>query len=215
MKNNILSWQDNNIISLLANSLKKNKVLATTTDTVYGLLANTTKEGFENLNNTKKRKEKSYIILIDSVKKIPLFVQKNFDEKFVNLINNCWPGPVTLIFKSKINCNDYLKSSFNTIALRIPQHKQLLKLLSHFDGLFSTSANITGEKIPLNIESIDSNIVNSVEFIVIDKNKPNKGFSQIPSTILDCTEEKIKVIREGAYSVIELEKIYGDKFLRS
>lgn len=218
MHNKYLYWSDDQTIKKLSESLKKNMTSVVSTDTVLGLLANVSESGFEELNKIKKRYVKPYIILIDSPRKLFHFIEDNLDDQVKNLINKCWPGPVTIIFKSKKNINFYLKSSDDTIAIRIPKHESLLKLLGSFEGLFSTSANIAGQKIPENIKDLDPSIIDSSEYIVLNKDSKNtecNEYSVIPSTILDCTGPKIKLVREGIYRVKDLEELYGEAFIRS
>jgi len=213
INNKILIWNNSNSVLLLKESLEKNNACVGTGDTVLGLLANTTSAGFEKLNEIKKRFSKSYIVLVNDICKLPLFVQIDFsDKKLMTLIKEIWPGPVTLIFKSKTNLPNYLKSLDNTIAIRIPKHPGLLQLLTFFDGLFSTSANLSGEKIPESLDEIDFHIVNLVEYIILDSLEQNYRYPVVPSTILDCTQSKIKVIRQGIVPLDKLENIYGEKF---
>lgn len=212
MNKKVKFWQDQNTIQLLAESLKKNQVSVGTSDTVLGFLSNLSQSGFERLNEIKKRSQKPYIILINSIEKLPLFTDQIIDEQFKKLISKCWPGPVTIIFKSKQNVSDYLKTFNNTIAIRISNHEGLLQLLTNFDGLFSTSANIAGHEIPQSLNELDPDIIKQIQYIVLEKNSINHRYPIIPSTILDGTGSKIKVIREGAYPIKELEAIYGQPF---
>ncbi|MCF7899664.1 Sua5/YciO/YrdC/YwlC family protein, partial [Candidatus Babeliales bacterium] len=174
-------------------------------------------KSYKKLNNIKtKRDNKPYLILIDSIQKLKKFVSnKNLSNKnIINLINNCWPGPVTIIFKAKKNLPKYLKSEQNTIAIRCPNNKNLQKLLSSFDGLFSTSANISNQPIPTIIENIDPEILKKIDYLVVDIKKSLP--QTLPSTIIDLSNEKeIKVLRKGAFPIGKLEEYYGTKFKKS
>ncbi|MCG2756062.1 hypothetical protein L6269_01025, partial [Candidatus Dependentiae bacterium] len=59
---------------------------------------------------------------------------------------------------------------------------------------------------------------NNTKYIVIDKNNIDTNYKldqTLPSTILDITNRNyIKVVREGAISVKELKKIYGEDFVK-
>lgn len=203
----VIFWENKDSIIKLTAALKKDKVCIATSDTVLGLLANTTLRGFEELNKIKGRFEKPYIVLINSIDKLPIFADIDFNnKKITKLINNCWPGPLTIIFKSKSSSAGYLKSTEDKIAMRIPQNPFLLQLLTFFSGLFSTSANLAGKGVPLNVDQIDSTIINSAEFIVLDKFNENSIFSGLPSTIIDCTGDEIKILREGAFPLSKLQK---------
>jgi len=105
---------------------------------------------------------------------------------------------------AKQSIPDFMKSKKGTIALRVPDHTGLQKLLPHFTGLFSTSANIGGNPIPRTIEEIDERIVKQIACVVLDKKE--KQVTSLPSTIIDCSGNNITVVREGAYPVDELRK---------
>ena len=215
MDNKYVYWQDPETIKKLIKSLEKGKVSVAASDTVLGLLADTSQAGFDELNKVKKRFTKPYIILINSPRKLLHFIDVDFDDQLKRLINKCWPGPVTIIFKSKRTIPVYLKSFGDTIAIRIPKCDDLLNLLQSFEGLFSTSANISGDPVPEDVNELDLNIIDSVDYIVLDKSSKDNKYSVVPSTILDCTGPKIKLVREGVYPVKELEEIYGESFIRS
>lgn len=207
-----LQWNHPDDIESLERIVRSGGVFIAQSDTVLGLFSSLTQQGFELLNVLKKRYEKPYIILISSPKYLKNFSDCQFDERLYRLINSCWPGPVTLIFKARHDLSPWMKSSEGTIALRVPQHKGLLALLARIPGLFSTSANYTGEPIPQSLEQVDQSILKQVACIVTDED--NGSSKRHPSTILDCTGSTIKVVREGAYPSTILESIYGDKFER-
>ncbi len=206
-----LYWDDSGVIRSLIKILKESKVVVSTTDTVLGLLVDISEFGHHQLNIIKKREEKPYLIIIADKSKLTRFIQ-SVTLQIEKLITACWPGPVTLIFKAKDVVSDYMKSKDGTIALRVPDHRGLQKVLQYFDGLFSTSANIAGEPIPQYINQLSEHVINHVAYIVSEKDGVQKI---VPSTILDCTGEQIKVIREGAYPIEKLEKVFGAPFKRN
>lgn len=211
MKNKILYWSDPKTIEILRQSLNLKKVSLATSDTVLGLLAVADNDGFAGLNLIKNRCQKPYIVLVDSIEKV-VSLTEDLNEKLIQFIKLSWPGPLTIIFKSKKNDNFYMKTFGNTIAIRIPSHEGLLKLLASFEGgLYSTSANLSGQPVPKVLKEVDQQIIDKVDCIVLDKViKENI----LPSTILDCTGDTIKVIRQGIYPIDELEKFYGQPFIK-
>lgn len=220
------SWNNEADFLQLKNSIRNNKVCITSTDTILGFTANITKNAFETLNIIKgNRNEKPYLILISSPEKLPLFInQEKLDPKITNLINKCWPGPVTIIFKAREGLPTFLTSKDNKIALRCPKNKHLQKLLDSFDGLFSTSANKAMEHPPKTLDDINPEIIEKVECIITDDKAINdqtidessSSLPNLPSTIIDVSDNnEIKVLREGAYSIKELEDYYGEKFERT
>ncbi len=81
------------------------------------------------------------------------------------------------------------------IALRVPDHAGLQKLLPHFTDLFSTSANISGNPVSRTIKDVDERIVKQVAYAVIDKKE--KSIELLESTITDCSGDYIIVVCES------------------
>src|SRR5581483_12056785 len=144
MKKNLL-WSKGSDRQLIVNQLQDGNVVLGTSDTVLGLLADTTARGTSLINEIKGRDRKPYIILIESKEKASYFVEQSDLTHYQKLLDSCWPGPLTLIFRAKANLPDYIKGINGTVALRVPKHEGLLAILGQFNGLFSTSANLSGQ----------------------------------------------------------------------
>lgn len=214
MLNRYLDWKNHDNIDLIKQELLLGRVVVGTGDTVLGLLANTTPAGFASLNGIKQRADKPYIVLIDNIDKLKYFVPDEPSQAVRFLLQNCWPGPLTVIFQAKPDLPDFLTSSDHKIAIRIPNHVGLLRLLSNFEGLFSTSANLAGAPVPALPAQLDPKITNNIELIVLDSYNLSESVpGNLPSTILDVSGPQIKLIRAGAYPLHELEQIYGAKIV--
>ena len=216
-----LFWNDLQTIQLLVDSLKNDEVSITSTDTILGLLANLSEQSFSLLNHVKKdRTEKPYLILVSSTEKLDRFVDiENLNQNAKNLIEKCWPGPLTIIFKARKDLPHHIASKEGKVALRIPSHEYLRKLLDFFDGLFSTSANKSGKLSPKNLYEVDRDVLSKVKYVVLDKKEDLKVdsssalYQTLPSSIIDISNQReVLVLRDGAYSIKELEKYYGEKF---
>lgn len=203
MKTPFLSWHNETDIEKIIFLLKSDSVVVGPSDTVIGLLARTTKSGSDTLNQIKHRSGKSYITLIKSKDLLNSYIQMPLPIQIENIIAKFWPGPLTIVFKAKKDLPDYLIGENNTISLRVPDHEGLQKLLSVFDGIFSTSANLSGNPVPKLIAELDPFIQNQVAGIIDDEGK-NQG---LPSTIIDCSGDQIKLLREGAIPWQEIEKL--------
>lgn len=205
-----LYWGDPKFKDEIVSILRSDRVVACDSDTVGGLLAQPTEKAFLALNSVKKRKNKPYLLLIGSKERFTEYVDEDQLLQIEKLVRRCWPGPLTLIVKAKKGVPDFLQSSQGTIAFRVPDHAGLLDLLKDFPALFSTSANLAGQPTPVSVQDLDPEIKKQVELIVSDKSKQTKP--NLASTILDCSDEQIKIVREGAYSVDELERIQRIQF---
>ena len=203
-------------INRLQNSLKNDKISIVATDTTLGFIANSKFKSFNTLNEIKgKRPNKPYLLLIWPKTKLNKFVTTDtLTPKQRNLLEKCWPGPVTIIFKAKKNIPQFLKSKEGTIAIRCPRHKYLQKLLESFNGLFSTSANKTNDPIPKDANSIDIDVLNKIKHLVVDTN--HLLYKILPSSIIDVSNRNVvKVVREGAFPIKKLEEFYGAKFKKN
>jgi L-threonylcarbamoyladenylate synthase len=191
----IVAWSDPATVGKATHLLQENKVILATSDTVLGLLAPVTAQGFETLNMIKGRFEKPYIVLIDSQDKLAHFAQLPLPNYAHEIIDRAWPGPLTIIVRAKDDLPAYARSKDGTIALRVPEHPQLRAVLSNFDGLFSTSANKAGCPVPDSFEFVDADIIQQVSCII----KNGAVGTTTPSTIIDCTGDTLRVVRQGAY----------------
>lgn len=209
----VLFWDKSDTTEILTASLQDYYVSITKTDTVLGFLALFDQQGFTSLNQLKGgRSEKPYLILVGSAQKISVFTDQEFSDCIMQFIMKCWPGPVTFIFRARKELLSCAVSPEGTVALRCPDHKGLQELLYHFDGLFSTSANRSGKPVPSSVDELDQELLDEVAYLIVDTVQHIKVKT---STILDLTDVEnniIKVVREGAFSVKELEHFYGKKF---
>jgi L-threonylcarbamoyladenylate synthase len=207
-----LLWDNPVTIDYLEKELHKGSVILAEGDTVLGLLADISEEGYAHLDYIKHRSKKPYLILVGSIKKAFNFIEYERGQYFQieKLMNSCWPGPVTLIFKAKAGFVFSGKMIDNTVAIRVPDHAWLLNLLARFDALFSTSANSSGQPVPESLEQVDSHIMNSVSCVVVnDFNK--KAQAVLPSTIIDCTGNQLVLVRKGAFDIGQLESMMNVK----
>ncbi|MBT3456309.1 L-threonylcarbamoyladenylate synthase [bacterium] len=209
MKSDSLSWKNKKDIDFLVEVLKQENVVAGSSDTVLGFLAPLTNSGFEKLNFLKGRQKKPYLLLIGSKEKCSNFSDccKNPDVK--KIIDAFWPGPITMILKAKKSLPQFITSSSQAIALRMPLHKGLLNLLQHFDGLFSTSINKTGQPVCQKFSDIDEHVLKNVLHLIGENSDPKFVYPSTASTIIDCTASQLKVVREGAITCAEIERECG------
>jgi L-threonylcarbamoyladenylate synthase len=199
----MIFWNDQSSIQRLHDALKQDQIILASGDTVLGLWGNVTLASFYALNCIKQRNDKPYLITIDSLSKLSKFTDQPLTDSMQMLMQTCWPGPVTLIFQARSDLPDWMTGQDRTIALRVPDHDGLQQLLTYFDGLFSTSANVAGQSVVNCIDQVDASIISKVSAICIDSGQ--ECYSISPSTILDCSSGKIEIIRSGAYNIENLK----------
>jgi len=209
MKSNTLSWNEPDSLVKLVAILRENKVILAPSDTVWGLCGAVTPELFAALDVLKVRNDKPYLILARDLEVIEQYAILPQGAAFKRLAAQCWPGPLTLLLKARKETPGYLVAKAGTIAFRIPQHEGLQRLLAAIPLLLSTSANISGQPVPLFYDDIAPSIKSGVGAIILPE-PGNERQSGVPSTILDLSQEEPVVVREGAFSKEVLENVLKD-----
>lgn len=179
------------------------------TNSVYGLGGDPLNlELIERLYNIKFRdRNKGFLLLVSDIEEAHKIAE--FNETAKILAEKFWPGELTLILKRKEPNIIPLEVSANrnTIGLRVPENEILLKILQilkskgHFGGIIGTSANYSGERPSISGEEIAKKFLMSIDFII----DGGKSESKIPTTIVDCTTEKLKFLRIGKLSEEEIK----------
>lgn len=183
------------IVKVVAKSIKQGKVIVCPTDTVYGLISDTTnKTAVENVFKIKKRpKRKPIPIFVKDLKQVKKLAKINKDQE--KILKSVWPGKVTLVLKRKKTKTKLYGVDKKTIALRIPKYRLVIELLKKLNcPLTGTSANISGNPASTKIKEIISQFKNQKhqpDFIIDAGNlKPSKA-----SKVIDITKG-FKILRK-------------------
>ncbi|MFH0838823.1 MAG: L-threonylcarbamoyladenylate synthase [Candidatus Omnitrophota bacterium] len=180
---------DIQVIKKAAAVLKKGGIIAFPTETVYGIFANArNKKAVERLYRIKKRpKDKPFAVLINKFSELKKF-NVIISPAASKMLKKYWPGPLTAILKTKEGV---------AMGFRMPDYKAVLTLLEYTNApLFASSANTSGEKECVDAEDILKNFKKEIDMIV-DAGKSPLG---MPSTVVDFTTIKPKIVREGVIS---------------
>jgi tRNA threonylcarbamoyl adenosine modification protein (Sua5/YciO/YrdC/YwlC family) len=157
----------------------------------------------QRIDQAKVRVDKPYVVLVDNFLKIEHLCIIDF-EPLRAFLRQCWPGPVTVILKVKPELQHIIGAG-GTVAVRIPDHKGLQAVAGQLPwGLYSTSANISGQPVPSVIDEVDQNIKSACAYYIADEH-----ITAQPSTIIDCSDNNFKVVREGLYPVATLRQLYN------
>lgn len=123
------------------------------------------------------------------------------------LAEKYWPGPLTLIFHSQPTLTWDLGETKGTVALRVPDDQLALDLLTITGPLAVSSANRTGQPAAQTASEARSQLAESVEVYLEGGFRPLEGTDPTPSTIVDATGLRLRVVREGAISLAEIKQI--------
>jgi len=186
---------DERIIAYAAAGIRHGKLVAFPTETVYGIAASlSTKSAVSALSRVKKRpRGKSYTVHIadkTDISKMGCVITRAADS----LIRKYWPGPLTIILRSRRG---------GKTGFRIPRNKVALELIRKAEvPIVAPSANISGKKPPTSAAQVLGELDGKID-LVIDGGRTKVG---IESTVVDMTTDPPKVLREGA---IKTEEIYN------
>lgn len=166
--------------------VKSGGIIIFPTDTVYGIGASVKfPETISKIYRIKKRPGRKPIgVLISSWRESSHLVGR-ISQRVRTLMKECWPGTVTLILPARAR----------TLALRVPNHKFALKLLTSAGPMAVTSANISGGSAPSSFSKIDKALLREVDVAIMDE----KRLSGVSSTILDVTKGEVETVREGRF----------------
>lgn len=182
--------------------LRKGGLVAFPTETVYGLAANlSNKKSMDRLMEVKNRpQEKLFTVHIADKDKIEEFAMDVPIEAY-KLIDKFWPGPLTLVFKSKKNNNQ-------TVGMRMPSNRIALDLINVTAvPIVAPSANISGDKPATTVEEVLSGFDGKID-MALDGGKTSLGIS---STVVDVTLSRPEIKREGAIKKEDIENVLRTK----
>ena len=183
----------------IVETLLSGGIVAFPTDTVYGIgVLYSDVEAVKRMKNAKIRPE---------TKPFPLMVANNkqlnsvayIGEREKKIVKELTPGALTLILNKKKKISDELTNGLNTIAIRIPDDKFVLKLLRKVGPMFVTSANLSGEPACNTNEEVMQQLNNRIEMVV-----KGEAYSHVASTIIDCTKSELVVLRQGDVTLEEI-----------
>jgi L-threonylcarbamoyladenylate synthase len=173
-----------------AAALGRGELVAFPTDTVYGLAAG--HDHVRKLYVAKERpKDKRISVLLSDAMNLDASALVSPAARV--LAERFWPGPLTLVLVAPRR---------GTLAFRVPDHPLARRLIAASGGgLPVTSANRSGQADARTAEEVLAQLEGRIA-LVLDGGRTTGG---VPSTVVDCTTEHVKVLREGAISAEEIE----------
>lgn len=199
--------QDPDIINKASSIFKNGGIGIFPTDTVYGIGCNALDiKALEKLYKLKERDfNKPINILVSNPNMINTFV-KNINHIERKLIENFWPGALTIIFNKSEIVPKLLTAGLDTIGIRMPNNKIVIELIDKLkEPIAASSANISGKIPATNINNILKDTFNNKIDFIID----NGETYNIPSTIVRVENNEIRILREGSITKNDILKCFG------
>ena len=168
------------------------------TETLYGIGADATNpRAVRKVFASKGRSEgKPIPVLVDSERMLLDYVREVPPAASL-LIRSFWPGPLTIIFHAGDRVPDGLSPGSRTIGVRIPSSPLCVRLVGLVGTpLTSTSANPSGADPSRTIAGMQSGL-RGIDVFLDGGELPES----LPSTIVDVTRSRPRIIRAGATPV--------------
>ncbi len=199
---------DEQIIRQAGEILKEGGLVAFPTETVYGLGANALNvEAAKKTYAAKGRpSDNPLIVHVADKDALPLIVE-HVSDKAKRLMDEFWPGPLTLIFNKTDMVPLGTTGGLQTVAVRMPVNEIALALIREGGGYISApSANTSGRPSPTSAEHVADDLDGKIDMI-IDGGMVDIG---VESSILDMTVEPPMILRPGAITKEMLEEVIGE-----
>lgn len=206
MNTKILTTNDKDIRQA-ADIINRGGLVAFPTETVYGLGANALDaDAVARIYEAKGRpSDNPMIVHIARASDIGQLTPM-LSPDIVALIDNFWPGPLTMVLKKKPGVPDRTTGGLDTVAVRMPDSEAALKLISMADcPIAAPSANISGRPSPTRAKDVIADMDGKID-AVISGDDCRVG---IESTVVDMTGDVPTILRPGIITAENIEAAIG------
>lgn len=187
--------------------LRKGRLVAVPTETVYGLASDATQERAVQANyEAKGRPEtKPLNVLVDGMAMVE-GVCRDIPADAYRLADAFWPGPLTMILMGRGTLPAIVPAGGATQGVRCPDHGDTLAVIRALGRpLACPSANLSGKKSPRSAADVLEQLSGRID-AVLDGGPCTVG---VESTILDLTVTPYRILRQGGLSRGDIEAVLG------
>jgi L-threonylcarbamoyladenylate synthase len=200
----LLKKQAAEAIGAASRVIVRGGIAAVPTETFYGLCARyDDPAALERLYAMKRRPKNRAIPLIIGDAGMLGLLADVLTGAAQKLIKRFWPGPLTLLLDAREDLPQLITAGTGKVAVRVPGASFALDLARSIGiPLTATSANLSGQPPAESSEEVIRHFGDALD-IVIDGGKTPGG---LPSTIVEVTGERVKIVRPGKISEEEVLK---------
>lgn len=184
-------------IQQVVECLENNGVIIYPTDTFYGIGCSLYKpKAVERIAQIKKIpiQQANFSILCTNLSDLSTYT-RYVDTRVYKVMKKTLPGPYTFILPASSQVPKLFMSKKKTIGIRVPDNNIVHAIITELGHpLVSTSIDINTENIEeiINPELIYEKYKNLVDIVIDGGPGGIEG-----STVIDCTEDQIKIVRVG------------------
>jgi L-threonylcarbamoyladenylate synthase len=199
-------------IAAATSALLAGRVVVVPTDTVYGLAALPARDhAVRSVYRIKERPEGLPLPVLAAGLEDVRTLGVTITGSARALAARWWPGPLTMAFGFEGGAGATRPSWLaerTEVAVRVPDHELLRRILARTGPLFVTSANPHGSSTPVTASAVVAALQGSAEAddavaVVVD----GGTLTEVPSTLVNVSGEHPLVEREGAIPAGEVEAV--------
>lgn len=193
-------------VAAAVDALRRGELVVLPTDTVYGIAADAfTPSAVGALLEAKGRtREMPVPVLLGSWRTLD-GIADEVTDRMRELVETFWPGGLTLVIRHAPTLSWDLGETRGTVAVRMPLHPVTLAVLEQTGPLAVSSANRSG--LPPAPDAAEAaRQLGTAVAVYLDGGSSGTG----PSTILDLTGERPRLLRSGATSEKALSAVLPD-----
>jgi L-threonylcarbamoyladenylate synthase len=188
-----------------AAALRKGELVVLPTDTVYGVAADAfSHDGVAALLAAKGQERAKPPAVLVGTMRAALALIEDVDASGKDLIDEFWPGPLTLVFPAGRSLSWDLGDSKGTVAVRMPLHPVALEVLKEVGPLAVSSAKRAMDSaVPATVSVAEAQLGEAVA-VYLDGG-PCSG--EALSTIVDLTGAVPRLLRRGVIPLARLRTV--------
>lgn len=188
--------------------LKNGGIVAVPTETVYGLAASAfSDEAIKKVFAAKGRPQDNPLIVHISDVKMLDKVAVNIPKKALELADEFWPGPCTLVLDKNEDICDSVSAGLSTVAVRLPDN-EITREVIRASGLplAAPSANVSGYPSPVSAGHVIHDLNEKIDAVLCGEDCK----VGVESTVISLVTNPPRLLRPGAVTVEQLRKILPD-----
>ena len=165
------------------------------TDTVYGVVARAAdKAAVKRLYELKHRDGKPGTIIAANIEQL---VDLGIKRRYLKAVEQYWPGPISVILPVGDPNLEYLHQGKQSLAVRLPAEKELVKLMESVGPMLTSSANLPGAQPASTVDEAKAYFGKGVDFYIDGGDLSGRQ----PSTIIRIIDDAIEIVRQGGVVV--------------
>ncbi len=189
-------------------AVRAGELIVIPTDTVYGIAADPlSAQSVARLLGAKGRDETKPPPVLgaeaDGLLGLADFPSARQRESIEAVVEHFWPGPLTIVVRSRFHMGWDASSVGGTVALRMPALATALEVLRATGPLAVTSANRTGLPPAVTVGEAQEYFGGEVA-VYIDGGKAEEP---VPSSVVDFTGHEPRILRAGAVSIEQIREL--------